>query len=474
VEGKLTEARILIGMPAFQGADVIREALQSIAEQDHSNFRVLISVDGGDSDTAVACREFLADPRFSLVIQPHRLGWAGNINWLMSQPDYDFFCFWQHDDYATSNYISELLAKSTSHGDSVCYFSRIQWFGLHDHLTIAPSVTGLAVNRSLSIFETLNGVPFRGLIRKTAIDRIGPIRLTNFDSAFEEFIWVGKLAREGNLQYADAPVYFKRGYADSTHAKYHRKDRLWKRAVWLEFGLGMLETIWPLVPEDERVTALAIVLDRLCIAKEGRFLFYEGPTIPFASDFIRKTLQQFSLPAIEESCRGHSSESFVGGIAGELLDKAILWLRRGQTQNELHEQSRFDFRFGERGIDLLITGWSIAENWGIWSDGPLATLRLPTSGRCGTWRATVAFTTFGKQGTKVTVSVVDDSESLSTIWSVPANQSVQKQLDFESRRTDVVLQFSFPKVLSPFQLGISADRRLLGMGLISLSLDRLS
>jgi len=145
----------------------------------------------------------------------------------------------------------------------------------------------------------LNGVPFRGLIRKTAIDRIGPIRLTEFDSAFEEFVWVGKLARDGNLHYAERPVYFKRAYAASTHAKFLQKDRLWKRAVWLEFGLGMLETIWPLVREEEHVTALATVLDRLCIPKEGRFLFYDGPTIPFASDFITKAVQRFSLPAIE-------------------------------------------------------------------------------------------------------------------------------------------------------------------------------
>jgi glycosyltransferase involved in cell wall biosynthesis len=470
----MTEARILIGMPAFRGADVIREALESIIKQDHSNFRVLISVDGGDAETATACGPFLADPRFSLRVQPRRLGWAGNINWLMSQPDYDFFCFWQHDDYTTSDYISELLAKSTIYGDAVCYFSGIKWFGLHDHWTIAPSVTGFAINRSLSIFETLNGVPFRGLIRKTAIDRVGPIRLTDFDSAFEEFVWVGKLAREGNLHYADRPVYFKRAYADSTHAKYHTKDRLWKRAVWLEFGLGMLETIWPLVPQNERVIALATVLDRLCVPKEGRFFFYDGPTIPFASDFIRKALQQFPLPSIEKSCRGENSESFGGGLAGELLDTAILWLKRGQAQNALHQQSRFEFKFGERGIDLLITGWSAAEDWGIWSDGPFATLRLPISEHRGIWRANFTFTTFGKQGTEVTVNVGGDLESLLTTWSVPTNQTVQKYLQLDSRCTDVVLQFSFPDASSPFELGISGDRRRLGIGLISLDLHRVS
>jgi hypothetical protein len=282
------------------------------------------------------------------------------------------------------------------------------------------------------------------------------------------------LAREGNLHYVDKPVYFKRAYADSTHAKYHRKDRLWKRAVWLEFGLGMLETIWPVVPEGERVTALATVLDRLCVPKEGRFLFYDGPTIPFASDFITRALQQFSVPAIEKSCRGENSGSFVGGIAGEMLDRAVSWSMRGQAQSGLHRQSRFDFRFGDPGIDLLITGWSTAEDWGIWSDGPLATLRLPVSGNRGKWKANITFRAFGKQGTEVTVNVnaLDDSESPSAIWSVPANHTVQKELHGESGCTDVVLQFAFPNVASPFQLGISADRRLLGIGLISLDLDR--
>jgi GT2 family glycosyltransferase len=459
-------------MPAFRGADVIRVALESISKQNHSNFRVLISVDGGDSDTAAACGPFLADSRFSLVMQPRRLGWAGNINWLMSQPNYDYFCFWQQDDYTTFDYISELIAKSTIYKNSACYFSKIKWFGLHDHWEIASSVTGFAINRSLSIFETLNGVPFRGLIRQTAIDRVGPIRLTDFDSAFEEFVWVGKLAREGNLHYVDGPVYFKRAYDDSIHSKYFRKDRLWKRAAWAEFGLGMLETIWPIVPEGERASALATVLDRLCVPKEGRFLLYDGPTLPFASDFITRALQQFSVPSIEKSRRGQNGGSFAGGLAGELLDRAILWSMKGDAQNGLHQQSRFDFRFGELGIDLLISGWSTAENWGIWSEGPVATLRLPIAGYRGIWKVNVTFRAFGRQGTEVTVNVNvhDDSEPLSAIWSVPANHNAQKALQVESRCKDLVIQFSFSDVSSPFQLGISADRRLLGIGLISLDL----
>ena len=111
----MAQPRILIGMPAFRGVDHIHEALQSISNQDHRDFRILISVDDSDFETAAACEPFLKDSRFSLVVQNHRLGWAGNINWLMSQPDFDFFCYWQHDDFTLANYISELLRSAITH-----------------------------------------------------------------------------------------------------------------------------------------------------------------------------------------------------------------------------------------------------------------------------------------------------------------------------------------------------------------------
>lgn len=104
----------------------------------------------------------------------------------------------------------------------------------------------------------------------------------------------------------------------------------------------------------------------------------------------------------------------------------------------------------------------------------MATLRLPISNHRGLWTANITFTTFGKAGTEVTVNVADDLGSPSATWSVPASHTIRKELLLESQGTDAVLQFSFGDVLSPFQLGISADRRRLGIGLISLDLHRIS
>jgi GT2 family glycosyltransferase len=464
--------RILIGMPAFRGTDFIRDALQSISNQDHRDFRVLISIDGGDRETAAVCSEFLSDSRFKVVVQDRRLGWAGNMNWLMSQPDYDFFCYWQHDDFTTDDYISKLLKSSAANPSAACYFSDIQWIGARTERITSPTVTGSALNRAISVFETLNGIPLRGLIRRDAIGRAGPIRQTEYQDAFEEYVWMAKLAREGNLQHVGGPTYFKRAHDDSLHAKFHDKDRLWRRAVWLEFGLGMLETILPLVSEPERQSALAVTVDRLCHPKADRFLFYDGPPIPFARDFLSKACIRFPGLAVEGAMpEVEPGASVAGGLAGRLLHQTIAWYKRGSRASI--ERSKFLFCFGEAGIDLLMQGWhTSAENWGIWSVGDAASLRLPVGAKPGRWKASFTFRAFGKKGTKIPIRVGLLDTSTRLTWLVPANQTARKDFSLESGSNDMILQFTFADRKSPFELGAGEDRRRLGIGLVSMELTR--
>ena len=467
--------RILIGVPAFRGARFIRETLESIQQQDHGDFRVLISVDGNDTETAAACELFLADSRFSLAMQSDRLGWAGNLNWLMSQQNYDFFCFWQQDDFTTSNYISELLKAATADPSAVCFFSDIQWVGLRHHLTTTPSVTGSSLDRSLSVFETMNGVPFRGLIRKDAIERAGPIRRTEFESAFEEFVWVARLAREGNLHRVEGPIYYKRAHPDSTHDKWHAKDSAWKRAVWLEFGVGMLETILPVIPESEHVGMLALILDRICIPRGGRFLFFNpAQTImPFAVDFLDKVLQRFSSQPIAAVVSNPGRDVVLPGrIGNDLLASAIDWMRlRGATAGS--GPMTFRFAAGELGTNFLLSGWSSPEDWGTWSDGSSAALHVGVVPASGRWRAIFTFRVFGPGRKRKAIWVRRGAEAGAVKWRAVPNDVVQQEIIFQGNSEDMTLHFSFPDAQSPLELGMSKDPRKLGIGLIALEISRI-
>ena len=74
-----------MGLPVYQAAAHMRKALDCLQRQTYENFEAIISVDGNDQETAEACKPFLADPRFRMVVHPTRLDWSGNFNWLLQQ-----------------------------------------------------------------------------------------------------------------------------------------------------------------------------------------------------------------------------------------------------------------------------------------------------------------------------------------------------------------------------------------------------
>src|SRR4029079_10988540 len=120
---------ILIGMPLFEGWDVVAETLESIRRQDYSNYRVLISVDGPDERSQAACDSFLTDPRFHLVTQPRHIGWEANTTWLAENLVEDFFCYWQHDDVCEPAYLQKLIAHAILHPEASAVYCDMQHFG---------------------------------------------------------------------------------------------------------------------------------------------------------------------------------------------------------------------------------------------------------------------------------------------------------------------------------------------------------
>lgn len=470
-------ARILVGMPVYQGTDFIAETLRCVQQQDCQDFRVVISVDNNDFDTAEVCRAFLKDSRFSMVIQERHLGWAANINWLMAQGDYEFFCYWQHDDFASHGYLSALLKAADENPSAICFYSDIQWIGDDVRRDVCPSVTGFPINRALFFVESMNGIPFRGLIRKESIERTGPIRLTSFESSQEEFLWLATLAREGNLCRVKGPLYFKRRRKDSTSAKFDQRDRDWKRSVWLEYGLGALGIIWPLVSPNDRIVALGVVLERLCYPTNGRFMFYD-PTPErtfFAAEFLQLAALRFEFPEIRQAF-GHTLQTRVysGCVAGDLLDQTLshlAFVESLRTQAISAGVTKLDFRVRSPALNLLEGGWSAPEAWGVWSDGPVARIRVPVEGNGGSYRIRLQGQAFG-DNSRTSVFVRINEQETFTEWILEAGKMSDCLLAIENHRPNIVLHFSFPDAVSPAELGISADTRQLSFGLTCIEISR--
>ena len=133
------------------------------------------------------------------------------------------------------------------------------------------------------------------------------------------------------------------------------------------------------------------------------------------------------------------------------------------------------FASGGRGRDLCLFGWSDPEPWGVWSDGPVAMLQFNPPDDLATFMVEIDLAPF----------VPDTEHPLSmTVWpradatvdpvalSFQSGEVTKLRIPISAGPGSVELLFRFSGLISPRQLGLGDDSRLLGAGLHRLTLRR--
>ena len=224
---------VTICVPAHMAAEFIGETLQAISAQTYRNIRVLISLDPSDDGTEVACRPFLADPRFTLIVQPTRLGWPGNVNYLLDQVRSNYFCTIFHDDLIEPGYITRLMRCLRRSPATLCAYPRIRHFGNQPAETSIASLEGDPFERALGFFSRpLNSAPIRGLTRVDALRRGLRLRELGTGGFLAELLYTFELALLGNCKRVGRVVYHSRYRPDSVSKGWHAWCDERKRAGW--------------------------------------------------------------------------------------------------------------------------------------------------------------------------------------------------------------------------------------------------
>jgi glycosyltransferase involved in cell wall biosynthesis len=189
---------VTVCVPAYQSADVIGETLQSIAAQTYRNIRVLISLDPSTDGSDKVCEPFLADPRFTLIRQPARLGWPGNVNYLLDQVRTRYYCIVFHDDVIDPDYLARLMRALRKAPSILCTYPLLTHFGKLPSETSVGSLQGDRFERALAFFaQPLNSVPIRGLTRIEALRRGLRLRELGTGGYLAETLYVFELALLG-------------------------------------------------------------------------------------------------------------------------------------------------------------------------------------------------------------------------------------------------------------------------------------
>jgi glycosyltransferase involved in cell wall biosynthesis len=107
---------VTIGVPVYNGARYLEEAVRSLLDQTFGDFALVISDNCSTDETPAICARLCEqDPRIRYVRQERNLGASGNFEYLLRQARSPFFMWAAHDDLRAPTYVAtcmELLARA--------------------------------------------------------------------------------------------------------------------------------------------------------------------------------------------------------------------------------------------------------------------------------------------------------------------------------------------------------------------------
>ena len=161
--GAFLKPDVSICIPAWQAEVFIGATLECARNQTYPNVRILISIDQCSDRTADICRELAAqDARIVVFEQDKRLGWGGNVNFLLEKVQTPLFFFLWHDDLIGPGFIETLATALADSPAAMSAYGNTRHFGGTNTLTVGQTFADPVADR---LIEVLTSPTLHGLSR---------------------------------------------------------------------------------------------------------------------------------------------------------------------------------------------------------------------------------------------------------------------------------------------------------------------
>ncbi len=102
--------RVSIGLPVYNGAEFVAEALNSLLAQTYRDFELIISDNGSTDETEAICRAYaLKDSRIQYHRNGENRGAAWNFNYVFELSTGDYFKWVAHDDICAREFLERCV-----------------------------------------------------------------------------------------------------------------------------------------------------------------------------------------------------------------------------------------------------------------------------------------------------------------------------------------------------------------------------
>lgn len=232
---------VSIGMPVYNGAKYMREALDALLAQTFTDFELIISDNASSDDTQVICEDYVRrDSRIRYVRQMTNRGALGNFQYVLEQATAPYFMWAAADDLWDENWLEATLACARAK-ESVACFGTLVHIDAHARRMAHPAngaelaFSGPRWWRKLVFYAVYEGQGKANLIY--ALYPRKALLQFNFDQQLADYqILFRLLDHLSYVQTADTHIY-KRVHADSDG---EASSLFVGRALWQALGGALM------------------------------------------------------------------------------------------------------------------------------------------------------------------------------------------------------------------------------------------
>ena len=122
-----SDPKISIGIPVYNGEKFIRKCIESVLQQTHRNFELIISDNASTDSTPKICEEYLhKDDRITFVRQNKNMGPNWNFNFLLGKAAEEYFVWIAADMFLLPEFLEKNIAVLESQDKVVGCISKIK------------------------------------------------------------------------------------------------------------------------------------------------------------------------------------------------------------------------------------------------------------------------------------------------------------------------------------------------------------
>ncbi len=224
--------RLAIGLPVFNGAEYISDALHSLVGQTYEEFELIISDNASTDATEEICRAFAArDPRIRYIRQPRNIGAVPNHNVVFAQSRSELFKWASDDDLYARDLVERCVAVLDERPDVVLAHCQTAFIDADNSITSSieyplSTYSPYAPERFRSLLFDDGGDDDYGVIRSQVLRRIPP-----YDSYHRsDRTLIAELALHGRFHQLPDWLYFRRhheGSIETTARSIRQKSVTW-------------------------------------------------------------------------------------------------------------------------------------------------------------------------------------------------------------------------------------------------------